>query len=805
MATGFLKKNVDYTKRNGDAPAGKTVIKYVNTQARDGISGEDSFNVQLSPNNVTFKAGSYNAIPETYYSNVYVTRGAARIKGKVLDSSITAAGGAALPAGLSVSVSSGTNGTFNTQLVITTTANLVADAGEIIIPVQYSLDTQDTSTNYIADDWNPELQSLVTYNAIYSWTLGKTGQSTFNLDLSNESATINADASGHIYENAHRPDCSALLSFGADTSLEGVYYDMSWTMAGVTGIGINHQTGRVLYDNAAHEHDSKFPAGLFDFGDASVNTVLDLTIDASYQGKKQFYKTMTITKALPGQQGPQGEKGEDSVSRWIELSADQIKIDASGNILPPKISAKKWKQVGGNNPIEDQSTNIKIRWTYDSSVISVNDPSTAYTGEITISSTWNYLTFKLYDGTTPLGETETVPILKDGKNGSAGDQGQRGAAIRGPVLWDSSLNVNVTGLATRWFYCGTQSSTNPPNPLEGQFIDVIMHNKNYYICNSNYEQPAGSNWTSTMADGKTVAQHWTVADASYNFVAANVILAQNAGIDFLTGNEIYLKDSNGEVTAGASGGNGISFWAGGEKDASANFTVNYDGTMTARKGSFGCLSIGQEEGQNIANLVGSGHLPEGDYSDIEISPFYMVLDSSTTGKSISITAADAESRYDGIIDVSCGSNDFALWTENGIVKSGSLEKQSCSTPANTLFSGGNHSSGVSKWSQGGEAVISPGLFGIEVCFISTSSANFTKSNGTWKFHGIDTRVSSTAYPEIIPYNEIGTKYHGYWAFAKKWYEDPNDTSSTVIAIDYVLSGVGTSAVTRQNNVLYITI
>ena len=359
MMAGFSQKNVEQVQRNGKPKESKVVVKYITQTGRDGVGGEDSFNVQLSPNNVTFKAGSYNAIADTYYSNVYVTRGANKINGKVLDSSITAAGGAALPAGLSVSVNS--NGTLNTQLVITTTKYLVADAGELIIPVQYSLDAHDGSTNYVADDWDPETNVLVTYNAIYSWTLGKTGQSTFNLDLSNESATINADEYGHIYENAHRPDCSALLSFGADTSLEGVYYDMSWTMAGVTGIGINHQTGRVLYDNAAHEHDSKFPAGLFDFGDASVNTVLDLTIDASYQGKKQFYKTMTITKALPGQQGPQGEKGEDSVSRWIELSADQIKIDASGNILPPKISAKKWKQVGGNNPIEDQSTNIKIR------------------------------------------------------------------------------------------------------------------------------------------------------------------------------------------------------------------------------------------------------------------------------------------------------------------------------------------------------------------------------------------------------------------------------------------------------------
>ena len=558
---GFSKKNVEQVQRNGKPKESKIIIRYTTQLGQDGTNGSDAFNVQLSPNNITFAAGSYNAIPKSYSVNVYVTRGTTRINGLVLDSSISAGGGASLPSGLSVAVSS--NGTINTQLTISTDANLMADSGEIIIPVQYSLDAEDGSTAYDADDWDPLQNPLATFDAVFSWTLGKTGQSTYTLDLSNERGTINADASGNILPGAVRPPCKATLSFGADSSLAGVYYDASWDPGyGVQGLAINHTTGDLIYD----QNNVKF-----NFGHTIDDTILDITIDASYDGRKRGYKVMTIQKALPGQQGPDGQPGEDAVSRWIELSANQVKVDSSGNILPPTIAAYAWKQVGEQMPDYDSSTTIK--WAYDSSVT-----STVYSSPITVNATKSFMTFKLYLNGTYIGESETVPILKDGIDGRDGSTGRQGAAIRGPVLWDSSSNVNITGLEPRWFYCGVKSST-PENPLEEQFIDVIMHDGNYYVCQSNYQQAANATWSS-------VSSHWTVADASFNFVAANVILAQNAGIDFLTGNQIYLRDASGNITAGASGGNGISFWAGGDRDASANFIVDSDGNITAKSGTF---------------------------------------------------------------------------------------------------------------------------------------------------------------------------------------------------------------------------
>lgn len=45
-------------------------------------------------------------------------------------------------------------------------------------------------------------------------------------------------------------------------------------------------------------------------------------------------------------------------------------------------------------------------------------------------------------------------------------------------------------------------------------------------------------------------------------------------------------DNEGNVTAGAAGGNGVSFWAGSNEPANSNFRVNYDGSITAKTGTF---------------------------------------------------------------------------------------------------------------------------------------------------------------------------------------------------------------------------
>lgn len=560
----YNKKNVEPQQRNGKSAESKTIIKYVTQEGRNGADGADAFQVILSPNNHTFAADTDDQHDRV---NVFVFRGTTPINSFIVESEIEGEIGKGSTNALTVDVYN--NGTNQVYFDVNANSNLNVDSSTLIIPIQYNIDVVDSSTAYDASMWDTSTYNIATFNAVYSWNMASSGQSAYALDLSNENASINADASGNIISTAMRPTCKATLTYGAQDVSTGVTYSISYpSNYGVQGVSINSSTG-VLTFNAG---TASTP---FRFGDVNDpnDTVLEITVDASFNNGKHRQKVMTITKSLPGQSGIPGDPGDDAVSRWIELSADAIRVDASNNCIPPTITATPWKQIGGNTPAVDQSTNIK--WAYDSSVT-----STAYTGAITINSSKDYMTFKLYYQSTYLGECETVPILRDGKNGQPGAQGRKGPAVRGPVLWDSSTNSNKTGLAARRF-CNGDGST---NDADGDWLDIIIHNGNYYVCTTSYNSTVNDTWSS---GSRPVTGYWSQAQEQYDFIATKLLLANNAKINFLSGNEIYLMNSAGtQVTAGAAGGNGISFWAGANNPSDAPFQVNYDGNLIAKSGKF---------------------------------------------------------------------------------------------------------------------------------------------------------------------------------------------------------------------------
>ena len=170
-------------------------------------------------------------------------------------------------------------------------------------------------------------------------------------------------------------------------------------------------------------------------------------------------------------------------------------------------------------------------------------------------------------------DRQTIAIIKDGADGEVGPQGnpgRQGAAIRGPVDWKNQVT------SRRW--CNGVLE-NPKYPEDAEFIDIVVYNGTYYKCKTSYEG-AGSETTAPPSE------YWVATDKQYEFVSTNLLLAENAKINFQTSNELYLMDDNGNVTAGAAGGNGISFWAGSNEPSNGNFKVNYDGSITAKTGTF---------------------------------------------------------------------------------------------------------------------------------------------------------------------------------------------------------------------------
>ena len=609
---------------------------------------------------------------------------------------------------------------------------------------------------------------------------GASGQSVYRLDLSNESAAINCDINGNLLPGAVRPKCTATLYYGV-TKVSGAVYSFGETYA--NGLSIDSSTGAITVGND------------FTWEGTSIGIVINATANKILRGTATF----TLSKNFPGANGADGADGADAVTYWLAPEADAIQVSSGGTASPSTINCKAYKQVGGNTPVElTTSETPYIYWGYNT-----KNPSTAYTGEdITVDTSKNYICFRLWDSNNNTQyDIETIPILHDGQNGKDA-QGRQGAAIRGPVEWLSTS-------ARRW--CSGNGNAEGVSMEEDYlYIDIIFRivdsKKVYYVCNKSYTQTANTDWS-------TVSSFWTQTDEQYEFVASKVLLADNAYIDFLTGNEIYLRDSGGTVTAGAAGGNGISFWAGNDQPGDAPFQVNYDGSLKSTKGTFGCLTIGED---SYGRSSFFGHTGDGTYEyELNMSPeaisFKGALNSGTPQEVAEVVAiapnrnsrtpfGDYNAAINIISDESTGTTPAIQKT--AIYTNETIEAARFSQETQTL------TKNMGAMPHTGGAVSTPGLFGLEIVFqTSTPSGTtyFTKDgdNNTWRFMGMDTDVNYILYPYVdvqdsvsasdIPTGESTADYIGYWAF----YASPNGGK--------IWSGIAGPNIIKKNGVMYIQI
>ena len=606
---------------------------------------------------------------------------------------------------------------------------------------------------------------------------GANGQSVYRLDLSNESAAINCDINGNLLPGAVRPKCTATLYYGV-TKVSNAVYSFGETYG--DGLTIDGSTGEITVGND------------FTWEGTSIGIVVNATANKILRGTATF----TLSKNFPG---ANGADGADAVNYWLALDADAIQVSSGGTASPSTISCKAYKQVGGNTPVELTSAETPyIYWGYNT-----KNPSTRYSGEtLTIDETKNYLTFRLWDeNNNTQYDIETIPILHDGQNGKDG-QGRQGAAIRGPVEWLSTS-------ARRWC-SGNGNASGVSMEEDYQYIDIIFRivdsKKVYYVCTKSYTQTANTDWS-------TVSGFWKQTDEQYEFVASKVLLADNAYIDFLTGNEIYLRDSGGTVTAGAAGGNGISFWAGNDQPGNAPFQVNYDGSLKSTKGTFGCLTIGED---SYGRSSFFGHTGDGEYEyELNMSPeaisFKGALNSGTSQEVAEVVAiapnrnsrtpfGDYAAAINIISDESTGTTPAIQKT--AIYTNETIEAARFSQETQNL------NKNMTSMPEYGGAVSTPGLFGLEIVFqTSTPSGTtyFTQDgvDNTWRFLGMDTGVKYTIYPYVgvqdsvsasdIPSGESAADYLGYWAF----YASPNGLKKW--------SGIAGPNIRKKNGVMYIQV
>lgn len=545
---------------------------------------------------------------------------------------------------------------------------------------------------------------------------GASGESAWYLTLSNDNASINADADGNILSNAIRPSCKAKLYHGKTRVTSGISYSVDY--GGASGVTSGVSSGILTLTFGSS----------FNFTGGTVS----ITISASTENTLRDMKVMNVTKSLAG------ENGEDAVSYWLEPSCQEILYNPNTHTCTPStITCEAYKQVGEDAIVVSPSgeTTIKYQWHYRTTNSWSSESIWTRGTELFITSgdCENYyrLRFKLYKGSSEV-DREDIEFVRDGVNGVDGGQGRTGAAIRGPYDFDTY------SASTRCWCAGASSSTCDEC---SQWIDVILKDGTYYYCNTTYY--------GKLTPWNTYKSYWTSGD-TFDFIATNLLLANNASINFLTGNELYLRNSNNEITAGAAGGNGINFWAGSDSPGNAPFKVNYDGTLTATKGTFGAFTIGTDT-LNKSSLNTSGTSQNED--DLLVTDKYsmsseMITMTSTAGThstELYISATEHDIYRDlanANIDLKYHGGQNNDWRETKAIETNG-------TITGTRFIG-KRGSAVTSFPRD-----------IEVIFTTSSSTMFQKT-GYWHINGYNT---------YIPYTAPGCLFHKVGTFW--WYENEN--------------------------------
>lgn len=154
---------------------------------------------------------------------------------------------------------------------------------------------------------------------------------------------------------------------------------------------------------------------------------------------------------------------------------------------------------------------------------------------------------------------------QDGKDGQDGEQGKQG--IQGCIIRDSEWAEGV-------------EYRNDEDLTEGtRYIDVVLVR----------DENAATGWvaykciqthTSTYSTKPYHSLYWEKFGTNTTAIFTSLIIAKNAKITFLQGNQLLVQKDDGTITAGLSGseeGEKVRFWAGAKTPDDAPFRVTEDG------------------------------------------------------------------------------------------------------------------------------------------------------------------------------------------------------------------------------------
>lgn len=269
---------------------------------------------------------------------------------------------------------------------------------------------------------------------------------------------------------------------------------------------------------------------------------------------------------------------------------------------------------------------------------------------------------------------------EDGKDGKPGEQGIQG--IQGCIIRSSEWASGVTYRNDEDLTSGTR------------YIDIVMVRNNsavdgwdVYKCIKTHTSSSSITYTNTT--------YWTEL-SNVGPIYTSLIIAKNASLNFVQGNELLIKDANNNIVAGLTGGSSkeagttpVRIWAGGDVPGNAPFRVdqngnlvatkaNITGTITATGGVIGGFNIGSNyigstnmSAVNVDNLLLQYDKLEMKYErfqSIDGHLYQGILDTVIRSGSITVSSTGDVSTANDTLYVRCGNYIFSVG-RNGIRKS----------------------------------------------------------------------------------------------------------------------------------------
>lgn len=249
-----------------------------------------------------------------------------------------------------------------------------------------------------------------------------------------------------------------------------------------------------------------------------------------------------------------------------------IASDAEGSPkLEPTAFARLYKKVGnGERTICSDFYCKVVSMNTDDNVSNEEEsgvPVSDYEFEVA-DNYYDSFAVSFFDKASKKTVTEiTVLRTYDGTEGKPGENGIPGCAIRRSE-WKSGIEYrNDEGLKT----------------VNTRYIDTVLVRAKNALGWRGYKCLQTHVSTNDNAPGNT--DYWEEFPTNTVGILASLIIARDAKLDFLSGNEIRILDANDKVTAGVSGSgsgdSGIRFYAGSDNPQTAPFRVDENGKVIA--------------------------------------------------------------------------------------------------------------------------------------------------------------------------------------------------------------------------------